>query len=458
MSRKSVNHAELLQGWRNVASRHASGPGFDLTGSNPTFRFERRVEDFLDDPTEERFEAFWSAETLLDAHVRIAGLVLNRWDGTVEGLADLLGEMRTADEYDPAWESKLPGQTAWEVYSRFHADESPIVSSHVRSALATLGFDPGSEYASVVETAEAFRSDYEAAVGQVTCGTDHEVHLHVELEQLLLLVGELENAEIRGYASGDLAPLYRPLLGLRSGGQIAGGEISLREADPVFEAYARARNNRAYRDEDTEYWGGAHHERWKWSYHDHLTSELASLSLTALDGEDVPELFDAYEYATSWGATAPKYLLGGQWGTYAWNSVREIATENPGTAAEVFSYLFEVVDAPGDRSAVDSRLAWFEQVFENDRASGGTLLSVATLFLAFYYPENYVLYRHDMMQTFFDRYTDYGFADGYDRHHYRLLNDACHDLVAELDDRMDAEANLLDVHTVFWVLHREGPP
>jgi hypothetical protein len=69
-----------------------------------------------------------------------------------------------------------------------------------------------------------------------------------------------------------------------------------------------------------------------------------------------------------------------------------------------------------------------------------------------------VLYRHDMMETFFDRYTDYEFANGYDRRHYRLLNSACHDLVAELDDRMDAEANLLDVHTVFWVLHRQGPP
>ena len=69
-------------------------------------RFERRLETFLEEPTEEALEDLWCSEAVVAAQNPPVPVLLANFDGTEE-FAEFLQTLNVADEYDESWENKL---------------------------------------------------------------------------------------------------------------------------------------------------------------------------------------------------------------------------------------------------------------------------------------------------------------------------------------------------------------
>lgn len=437
----------LLAGWSDHLASNAAGQDFDCGRENRTDRVQRLVGEFLEEPTQERFRELWTPDVITDAVIGGPDAVLDSVP-EIDDLAELLGEMRKADAYDPSWEENFMARTAvWELYGRLHPGRAPILSSEACRTLEHFGLGrPTSHEDAVVAWAE-MRSIYEAHAGHATAGTDHEVPLNHELGEFLRFAATVDDETIVDTFTTEE---FRPIEGWRREWPSA-SSIALRGHQKHLDGYIEAKRAGGFEQDGPEdLWNDGWFESWKDEYLEHVESVVKpAYDLENLRSDDVEPLIDDLTESTSLSSAVPTYMLGGRQGGILWSNFKQRSLENPEEAAEVLSYLFT------DEDHVNLRLDRFGSFYGDLDDGGGALLSLATILLTFVFPREYVFYKWSLMRSFFEDFSDYGIETGYDTDQYWTLNVACKkQLLPEFDEELD-NATMLDIHTLLYIYHKQ---
>ena len=198
-------------------------------------------------------------------------------------------------------------------------------------------------------------------------------------------------------------------------------------------------------------------ESWKWSHAAYVQEVITTeFDLSDLRPAEVAPFLDRFPKAPAVEikSQVPAYLLGGRSGGIQWSAFKNYALEDPEEAAEALSLLFDE-DEP-----LAERLRRFNSFCRPLETSGGPMLSLATMFLMFAYPQEYVMYKYGKFRAFFGAYSDYEVTTGYDVDQYWILNEGCRRIRRRLSDefaadpRIDVDADMLDVHTFIWVTEK----
>ncbi len=439
----------LLQSWKEHIVTEESGPGFDFTPTNRTAEAQRKTEAFVRNPSEDSLEEIWSRDVIADSVFGGPTALLKKWDGEVDELALEFERIQEATEYDPIWERHfLTNQGVWELYGRLHPETAPILNSECSRGLAFMGFSRPSAYTGAQTEWNEFRSVYDTHVGHATAGTDHEVPLNHEMSEFLWFVATTDEDELRRTLLAGVDE-YRPLVGWRNETPLS-NDIQFSGLMPILDGYVTAKKQGGFeRDGPDDLWNKGHWEDWKDEYLQHMETHVKpKYDLTDLSAADVEPLLDDLTESTTLSTPVPSYMLGGQQGGILWSEFKNASLEDPGEAAATLSYLFDTDED------VNIRLDRFATFYRNLDTSGGPLLSLATVFLTFAYPQDYVFYKYSRMNHFFDEFADYNVRTGFNTDQYWKLNTACKtqildDLARDLDN-----ATLLDVYTLLYVWDR----
>ena len=211
----SEPHRTILEKWNQVVENTASAPHFRLNRQyNPSEAIER-VESFITNPSQSSFENFW--DPLHSAQRRgAAAKIYEKWhEGgqTDDELADLIEEIYQADSYNPTWQGELGARkTLWELFGFLHIEEYPIINSCAQNGLAFFGYDCPSDYKGSVEKFRQFRTNYESVVGHASAGTDHEVPINFEIDQLFNVIDKVTKSDVERDVDEDVKQLYRLVL------------------------------------------------------------------------------------------------------------------------------------------------------------------------------------------------------------------------------------------------------
>lgn len=445
---------ELLRGWRRVAGERPSGVGYDFVAPPPGAELRTALERFRAEPSEDAFHALWRRENLPGAPLANAGFVLNSWDGTIEDLAEFLTEVADADRYDQAWESTFPEQIGlWEFYTRLHPDAF-IVDGTTRDALAKFGVRCDRNFEALTEGVDEFATVYRDAVGRVTEGTEYEVPLRRELDELFHLVTNRYPEGIRAEFLDEERILYRPLIDW-DGSELFDAQVRLDTArvEAVLDAYPENPEVVYNWDETPDAWGGTYVEIWKHRYSEYVQDAIVpEFDLGSLTADDVEPLLDRYDDsdATELSGSGLRKLMGGQYGSMAVGRFIDAATDEPGVAATVLSDLFE----PGVEYR-GSRLAAFNVEYGEVIGAPGQTMRLATTLLMVTYPQEYIVYQHGKFSEFFADVADYDVGSGFNPDEYHQLNAACLEIKERLQERQP-EASMLDVQSIIWIYAGEN--
>jgi len=218
----SDSHREILEHWKQVVEKTVRAPHFRFDKEYTPDEARKRAEDFATNPTESSFELLWDP---LNAAQRrgAAANIYEKWheSGQTDAeLADLIAEIHQADSYDSTWQGELGARkTLWELFGFLHIEEYPIINSCAQNGLAFFGYDcPGNYEGSVAEFNE-FRTTYEAIVGHATAGTDHEVPINFEIDQLFNVIDKVTESDVERDVDEDVRQLYRLVLDEREDGR-----------------------------------------------------------------------------------------------------------------------------------------------------------------------------------------------------------------------------------------------
>jgi hypothetical protein len=383
----------------------------------------------------------------------VSGLLSN-WYGPIEELATFVAELQSAPEFNPAWERQVPSYcvpTLWELYGRVAPADLPLVNFWVRRGLATLGYGAHESFSDITTALTEFEVMYTEEVGHVTAGTTHEVPLAEEIEQFFYLTDTLSEAEIREVLDMS-SPDYQGFSGWDAL-QDHGDVIQFQGLDTVLDAFTLGADGDAYEKEAAlDEWGANHWETWKDEYYAYLQADVfPTYDPAALTPSDVEPFLEALSVAEPLSDVIPVYLLGGRW--QPWDSFTTQSVANPEAAAEVISTLIDSEQAP-----LSTRLTQFSEFYSDISDSGGERMSVATMLLMLIHPDEYVMYRYLMFKDFFDAYSDYSIPTGFNPSEYALMNDALSRVRDDLDRHAEQDVRMLDVHSLLWLVHREGAP
>lgn len=445
---------QLLSAWGTTIRTSAQGNGYDFTAPTRTARVQSAVEAFIATSTEDAFAELWSSECLRNVSMSPVSAFLSNWHGPVEELATFVEELTTATEYDPAWERQVPDYcvpTLWELYGRSSPSDRPLVNFWVRRGLATYGFGAHESFSDITAALDAFDSVYTEEVGHGTGETAHEVPVSEEIEQFFYVTDTLSEAALRETLDMS-APEYQGFSGWDAL-QDHGDVITLQGLEPVLDAFTLGADDDAYDKEATlDEWGANHWETWKDEYHAYLQADVfPSYDPTALRAEDVAPFIEALSVAEPLSDVIPVYLLGGRW--QPWDSFTTQSVADPEAAAEVLSTLLD-----SERAPLSTRLTQFSDFYSDISDSGSERMSVATMLLMLIHPGEYVMYRYQMFKDFFDTYSEYTVPTGFNPSDYALMNEALGRVRDDLDSHAEQDVRMLDVHSLLWLVHREGPP
>lgn len=456
----------FLRAWGTMVESEASGAGFDFRDTRQA-TFQSRVEQFLAAPTGETFAALWSEDAVV-AHANPGpDLLVSTFDGDVADLARFLETLRSADAFDPSWSDRLGWDWAlWELYTRLDTGAPAILTEDAAAGLGELGPRVGGSFDERMATLRRFADRYTDVVGHPTGGTDHEVPVRVELEELFGLLTRLDTDAVAAQLKGPYGDVYRHLYGGREAPADRTDPVTLVDEATVVYAYAWGKANDAYgRDEQTAYWGGQHWESWKDDYVAYFDDTVRGrYDLTDLDPGDVGPLFEdvTRRDATDLSASVAEYLMGGQWGQYTWNDVEDHLVANPRAASGMLSLFFD-----DDVHVVDRLQAFKEHsihVTTEEGRSPGSVERMATSLLMLASPDDHVgLPPRKTATLLADLSTLPEYKSGFRPRQYGVVVHALRDLrdeirraLAELDG--DGEVTMLDVHNVIWMYEGEGEP
>ena len=449
-----------LQGWKKLVEDGAAGPGTDFTESNRTEQCHRRVSDFVENPSVDMFRECWSADSLSDYWQPNAASILQNHSDDLDAIAALFQEIRDATTYDPSWETRFGGSLSgfglYELYGRLHADNEPIPTTEAARALERLKYDTAKERTEIIETIERFRERYERDVGHVTAGTEYEVPLYAEIDELFRLLVTVDRETINAQVTGPYADLFRPLIGYQMSYDNA-DSIEWNNVSGLLNDHLEARESGAYDDMTTEHWGGKQIESWKWQFEEYFANTVkAEFTLTDLSPEEVPAFFEVIsepDVEFDVVQNVPQKMMGSRHHLFTWHDLVDHCTENPEVAAVVLSDLFD------EELPIEDRLNEFHDFAlpilnqEENSRSPGSLLRAVTSLLMYAYPQRYIAFQYQRTDEFFQEYTNIDGLDmGYSSSQYREVTLACQRLLKKLRQHTD-EASMIGVQTLIYINH-----
>lgn len=204
----------ILEQWASVARAESSGAEFDFANHDRTQAIAEYADEFIDDPTPDRFKSMWDR---MHSALRRgkASKIWKKWDGSIEELADLIAEIRDAEEYHAEWEDELGGKTTVrELFGSLHIKDYPVLNSAAEQGLGFFGYKTPRSYEDGVSSFEEFRRDYEQIVGHATADAEHgvTVPIRLEIDQLFNVIDKVSEDSIDEESSAVAAELYRLLL------------------------------------------------------------------------------------------------------------------------------------------------------------------------------------------------------------------------------------------------------
>lgn len=211
---------EVLEQWGSVARAQSAGEEFDFVDHDRTEDIATRADEFIADPSEERFKAMWDRMHSAVQRGNAAGR-LKQWDESIGDLADLIKEIREADEFDESWTNRdrLGGQTTvWELFGSLHIDEYPIINAATKEGLSFFGYDKLTSYSEGLAAFNDFIDIYEEVVGHATSEADHgvEVPIRLEIDQLFNVIDKTDESSIKAETSEPARRLYELILDLQA--------------------------------------------------------------------------------------------------------------------------------------------------------------------------------------------------------------------------------------------------
>ena len=396
----------------------------------------------------------WQSELIRGAAYGGSNAVLNNWNQPIDALAEFIRDIRDATSYDPSWEREVPEYVipaVREFYGRCDPETRPILSPATQRGLSMFGYGTVESFSDAVKDLNEFQEQYCEQIGHVTAGTDHEVAISEEIEQFLNLVSASDEAELRNILD-MAAPTYETFAGWDAL-QTHSSPIELHGLSTVLDSFSKASDSSAYeRDAPLEHWGDNHWETWKDEYCAYVVREvLSKYDLTELQATDVGPFLDDLSVAEPLSNVIPIYLLGGRW--QPWDTFQQLSTTNPDEASTVISDLLNE-----DAGPLVDRLESFNDFYGELSDSGSERMSVATMLLMIVHPDQYIMYRYQMFDDFFSEFSDYSVPYGFNPGDYVLMIDALRGVQADLDTTTGHDVRMLDVHSLLWLIHREGPP
>ncbi len=213
----TADQREILKQWQEVVQSTPSGAEFDLEGHNRTDIIDKYAQEFVSDPTSERFKAMWN-----QMHSAIQGgqatQILKKWDGSIDELASLIEEIRSADQYDVQWEKTLGGKTTVrELFGSLHIDDHPILNAASTNGLTFFGYETPSSYVEGEQYFTEFLATYERLVGYVTRDADHgiTVPIRFEVDQLFNIIDKVDEQSLDDESSQAAIELYKIILKIK---------------------------------------------------------------------------------------------------------------------------------------------------------------------------------------------------------------------------------------------------
>ena len=201
----------LLRHWQAIAEVQPQGEHFSFVNAYDIDGLRADVDAFISSPDQETFEAVW--EHLNRGISNSSGRsIYKEWTETQgrepEELATLIREINDASSYETVWEDKLDAKWAvWELYGRLHIENAPPINSRTLAGLELFGYPSPDDYDRARVHFEDFKLDYLEFCGHATAKTEHEVPLNIEINQLLLVIGEVDKDDLKEFGGSSQVEL-----------------------------------------------------------------------------------------------------------------------------------------------------------------------------------------------------------------------------------------------------------
>ncbi|WP_227355753.1 AAA family ATPase [Haladaptatus salinisoli] len=212
----STDSQAIVEKWSEVAHQYRQGIHFTLFGDYTPSNARTQLNQLLENPNHDSFSNLWD---LLHSAQRSGSseVIYEKWrtekGNSDQELADLFTEIRDADQYNRAWQSRLGARkTLWELFGLIHNESYPIINGSAERGLAFFGYPRPSTYEKGVEIFEDFKEAYLEICGHATAGTDHEVPVNLEIDQLLNVIDKVRPGDVERESHEEAKELYRMVL------------------------------------------------------------------------------------------------------------------------------------------------------------------------------------------------------------------------------------------------------
>ncbi|WP_238477021.1 hypothetical protein [Natranaeroarchaeum sulfidigenes] len=454
-----IGATQAIRTWGKMISTESEGPGFNFQQPRQA-QFIDRYRSFLNNPSEETFRELWCDDAVVEHDNPNADILLQSFTGGADDFADFLRTFKEAEKYDPSWSDQLIWERAlWELYSRLSPEEAAIITRKAEEGLAVFGISASGSYRDRIAVFQEFADWYQTTVGHPTAGTDHEVPVSVELEELFGAAATLSPRDLSAQLRGPYGPFYRFLYGGSEGMSGRTKKVALVDESEIVYAYAWGKKHNAYEREDQpEFWGGTYWESWKQQYAEYINNQVRSeFVLDDLDPCEIEPLFEDLtdEDAADLSRSVTKFIMGSQWGKYAWDDVVEHFQSAPEEASSLLSLFFD------DTVNAITRLRAFREhtihITDQPSRGPGSLQRMATSLLMFTELEDQLGLPSQRTAGFLEnKSTLPEFKNGFRPDQYgviippfRRLQKSIQQACDELG--VDETATMLDVHNIVWI-------
>ena len=152
---------------------------------------KKRVQEFLETPTNELFESFWTPPYVYST-VRggsAAALLEKNW---IREIARILRIMSSSSRYNPDWETRLGAKAAlWEFWGKIRGQ--PVGSSCAGVGLAFFGYSGSATHAAFLDAYLGFKRYYRKIIGEDSAT---KFPIDVELDQLFNFLDKAKDGDV----------------------------------------------------------------------------------------------------------------------------------------------------------------------------------------------------------------------------------------------------------------------
>ena len=206
----------ILNLWRELIQHKSSGKLYDTVNKkNRQEKVKKGVENFLEEPSEEKFLSFW--EKLFAAQRTASGdHVYN--NNSEDTLVKVLSEMESNKSYLEEWEDKVKfaKKVLWELFGYLHLDDEvsiPPLNTCTQAGLELFDVNTSDDYEDIFSKFKEFRENiYLKKVGHATKGLDYEIPVVLELDQLFNVINQVKEKDIKETDNSQEEELYKIIM------------------------------------------------------------------------------------------------------------------------------------------------------------------------------------------------------------------------------------------------------